>query len=189
MGDGYVGKTSLLERYTKNRFNTSYKATIGTDFSSKEVVVDNQLITLQIWDTAGQERFFSLGNAFYRGADGVVLTYDLTNRASFDNLQVWHDEFLITSGNKKIIPFIVVGNKSDINDVKVQPSVVTSWTTKNDIKDHVAVSAKTNENVDQMFNKLIQKMLQNGHNVDDYMDFPELPLKIDDNTLNSKCSC
>ncbi|AYV75892.1 MAG: putative Ras-related protein Rab7 [Terrestrivirus sp.] len=192
LGDSYVGKTSLLERYTKNKFNTSYKATIGTDFLSKEVIIENQLITLQIWDTAGQERFFSLGNAFYRGADGVVFAYDLTNRASFDNLQVWHDEFLVTSGSKKKIPFIIVGNKCDINnidDIKVQPSVVTSWITKNDIEDHVIVSAKTNENVDQMFNKLIQKMLQNGYNIHDYMDFPELPLKIDNNPPTSKCSC
>lgn len=189
LGDSYVGKTSLLERYTKNKFNTHYKATIGTDFLSKEIFIDNQLITLQIWDTAGQERFFSLGNSFYRGADGVILTYDLTKRASFDNLQVWYDEFLVTSGNKKSFPFIIVGNKCDIDDVKVQPSFVSSWMAKNDLTEHITVSAKTNENVDSMFIKLIKKILQTAPPADEYLDFPELPIKIEDNPPNTKCSC
>ena len=84
-----VGKTSLMNQYVHKRFSNQYKATIGADFLTKELMVDDKLVTLQIWDTAGQERFQSLGVAFYRGADSCVLTYDITDAKSFDNLDSW----------------------------------------------------------------------------------------------------
>lgn len=74
---------------------THQKATIGADFLTKEIVIDDRVVTMQIWDTAGQERFQSLGVAFYRGADCCVLTFDVTNNKSFDTLESWRDEFLI----------------------------------------------------------------------------------------------
>ena len=77
------------------KFSTSYKATIGADFLTKEVTVDDRIVTLQLWDTAGQERFQSLGVAFYRGADCCVLVYDVNSSKSFDTLDSWRDEFLI----------------------------------------------------------------------------------------------
>ena len=77
------------------KFSTSYKATIGADFLTKEVTVDDRIVTLQLWDTAGQERFQSLGVAFYRGADCCVLVYDVNSTKSFETLDSWRDEFLI----------------------------------------------------------------------------------------------
>ena len=74
-----VGKTSLMNQYVNEKFSTQYKATIGADFLTKEIMLDDKLVTMQIWDTAGQERFQSLGVAFYRGADACVLVYDITN--------------------------------------------------------------------------------------------------------------
>lgn len=94
LGDSGVGKTSLVAQYVHKRFSNQYKATIGADFMSKELQVDDRLVTLQIWDTAGQERFQSLGVAFYRGADCCVLVYDVNVLKSFDNLDNWHREFL-----------------------------------------------------------------------------------------------
>lgn len=79
LGDSGVGKTSLMHRYVNNKYSQQYKATIGADFLTKEVNVDDKVATMQIWDTAGQKRFQSLGVAFYRGADCYVLVYDLTN--------------------------------------------------------------------------------------------------------------
>ena len=78
-----------MNQYVHKRFSNQYKATIGADFLTKELMVDDKLVTLQIWDTAGQERFQSLGVAFYRGADSCVLTYDITDAKSFDNLDSW----------------------------------------------------------------------------------------------------
>ncbi|XP_042467607.1 ras-related protein Rab7-like [Zingiber officinale] len=89
-----VGKTSLMNQYVHKKFTQQYKVTIGADFVTKEILVDDRLVTLQIWDTAGQERFQSFGVAFYRGVDCCVLVYDVNVRRSFDTLDNWHDEFL-----------------------------------------------------------------------------------------------
>jgi len=95
LGDSGVGKTSLMNQYVNKKFSNQYKATIGADFLTKEVLVDDRLITMQIWDTAGQERFQSLGVAFYRGADSCVLVFDVNVAKTFENLDSWRDEFLI----------------------------------------------------------------------------------------------
>uniref|UniRef100_A0A453F894 Ras-related protein Rab7 n=1 Tax=Aegilops tauschii subsp. strangulata TaxID=200361 RepID=A0A453F894_AEGTS len=87
-----IGRSTPI--YVHNKFSQQYKATIGADFVTKEVLIEDRLVTLQIWDTAGQERFQSLGVAFYRGADCCVLVYDVNVNKSFDTLNTWHDEFL-----------------------------------------------------------------------------------------------
>merc|ERR1711908_4932 len=89
LGDSGVGKTSLMNQYVNKRFSGQYKATIGADFLTKEIMIDDKLVTIQIWDTAGQERFQSLGVAFYRGADACILVYDITNAKSFERLDMW----------------------------------------------------------------------------------------------------
>jgi Ras-related protein Rab-7A len=124
LGDSSVGKTSLMNMYVNKKFNNQYKATIGADFLTKEVMVthngDQRLVTMQIWDTAGQERFQSLGVAFYRGADACILVFDLTAPKSFDNLDTWREEFLVQSGpaDADTFPFVVLGNKCDLKDTR-----------------------------------------------------------------------
>merc|ERR1712205_189305 len=115
LGDSSVGKTSLMNQFVHRKFNAQYKATIGADFLTKEVMVDDRLVTMQIWDTAGQERFQSLGVAFYRGADSCVLVFDVHGLKSFENLDSWRDEFLIQASPKDPdnFPFVVLGNKID----------------------------------------------------------------------------
>ncbi|KAK6533587.1 hypothetical protein TWF694_002524 [Orbilia ellipsospora] len=122
LGDSGVGKTSLMNQYVNKKFSASYKATIGADFLTKEVLVDDRLVTMQIWDTAGQERFQSLGVAFYRGADCCVLVYDVNNQKSFETLDSWRDEFLIQASPRDAdsFPFVVIGNKIDVDDGKRQ---------------------------------------------------------------------
>ncbi|KAH7836311.1 hypothetical protein Vadar_034516 [Vaccinium darrowii] len=117
LGDSGVGKTSLMNQYVHKRFSQQYKATIGADFVTKELQIDDRLVTLQIWDTAGQERFQSLGVAFYRGADCCVLVYDVNVMRSFDTLDNWHEEFLKQANppDPKTFPFILLGNKIDID--------------------------------------------------------------------------
>merc|ERR1711907_196636 len=115
LGDSGVGKTSLMNQFVNRKFSNAYKATIGADFLTKEVMLEDKLVTMQIWDTAGQERFQSLGVAFYRGADACVLVYDITNQKSFEQLDSWRDEFLIQAGPRdpENFPFVVLGNKVD----------------------------------------------------------------------------
>merc|ERR1712130_339924 len=120
-GDSGVGKTSLMNKFVNDKFSKQYKATIGADFLTKEILIDDKLVTMQIWDTAGQERFQSLGVAFYRGADACILVFDLTSKKSFENLDTWREEFLVQSGpsDHDSFPFVVLGNKSDLKDSRV----------------------------------------------------------------------
>lgn len=127
LGDSGVGKTSLIQRYVNKKYTQQYKATIGADFSTKEVELEDinggkATATLQIWDTAGQERFQSLGVAFYRGADCCVLVYDVTNEKSFQRLKTWRNDFLLNSNvsNPESFPFVILGNKMDVDDSKKQ---------------------------------------------------------------------
>ncbi|CAB1321941.1 unnamed protein product [Coregonus sp. 'balchen'] len=121
LGDSGVGKTSLMNQYVNKKFSNQYKATIGADFLTKEVTVDDRLVTMQIWDTAGQERFQSLGVAFYRGADCCVLVYDVTAPNTFKTLDSWRDEFLIQASPRDPdnFPFVVLGNKIDLENRQV----------------------------------------------------------------------
>lgn len=118
-----------MNQYVNKKFSGSYKATIGADFLTKEVLVDDKVVTMQLWDTAGQERFQSLGVAFYRGADCCVLVYDVNNSKSFDTLDSWRDEFLIQASPRdpESFPFVVLGNKIDVEENKRMVRTVTRF--------------------------------------------------------------
>lgn len=123
LGDSGVGKTTLLQQYVSQKVSAHSKPTIGADFTKKEVMIDNSVVTLQIWDTAGQEKFQSLGYAFYRGADCCALVYDITNNKSFDNLTKWREGIIENAGcsDPNTFPFVLIGNKLDKeSDRKVQ---------------------------------------------------------------------
>jgi len=162
LGDSGVGKTSLMNQFVHKRFSNQYKATIGADFLTKEVVIDDKLVTLQVWDTAGQERFQSLGVAFYRGADACVLVYDITDAKSFDNLNSWMEEFLTHAdpANRDTFPFAVLGNKADLAPKRqVSAAKVAAWCASKVNVPHFETSAKESVNVDQAFQQLAQTAL------------------------------
>ncbi|XP_069574532.1 ras-related protein Rab-8B isoform X2 [Brachyistius frenatus] len=114
IGDSGVGKTCLLFRFSEDAFNTTFISTIGIDFKIRTVELDGKKIKLQIWDTAGQERFRTITTAYYRGAMGIMLVYDITNEKSFDNIRNWIrniEELAIDYG----IKFLETSAKSSIN--------------------------------------------------------------------------
>jgi len=161
LGNSGVGKTSLMNQYVNKKFSNQYKATIGADFLTKEVMVDDRLVTMQIWDTAGQERFQSLGVAFYRGADCCVLTYDVTDPESFKSLDSWRDEFLIQASPRdpENFPFVVLGNKVDLENRSVSARRAHQWCHgKNDIP-YFETSAKEAINVEQAFQTIAKNAL------------------------------
>jgi len=163
LGDSGVGKTSLMNQYVNRRFGTQYKATIGADFLTKEVMVDDRLVTLQIWDTAGQERFQSLGVAFYRGSDCCVLVYDVNSAQTFANLATWREEFLSQSSpsNPEKFPFVVIGNKIDLEHLRVVSSKkAQAWCQKMGNLPHFETSAKEAIRVDQAFQQVARLALQ-----------------------------
>jgi len=109
-----VGKSSLLLRFTEDMFNPSFISTIGIDFKVKTVDIDGKRVKLQVWDTAGQERFRTITTAYYRTAQGIILTYDVTNPESFGNLKMWAKA--IDQHAAKSVNRILVGNKCDLVD-------------------------------------------------------------------------
>ncbi|KAL9106586.1 MAG: hypothetical protein Q9227_008432 [Pyrenula ochraceoflavens] len=192
LGDSGVGKTSLMNQYVNKKFSTSYKATIGADFLTKEVLVDDRLVTMQLWDTAGQERFQSLGVAFYRGADCCVLVYDVNNSKSFETLDSWRDEFLIQASPRdpESFPFVVLGNKIDVEDSKRMISskrAMTFCQNKGDIP-YFETSAKEAVNVEQAFEIIARNALNQEENEEFGGGFED-PININIRDQNEGCAC
>uniref|UniRef100_A0AAZ3R9F0 Ras-related protein Rab-13 n=1 Tax=Oncorhynchus tshawytscha TaxID=74940 RepID=A0AAZ3R9F0_ONCTS len=114
IGDSGVGKTCVLFRFSEDAFNSTFISTIGIDFKIRTVELDGKKIKLQIWDTAGQERFRTITTAYYRGAMGIMLVYDITNEKSFDNIKNWIRN--IEEHASADVEKMVLGNKCDVND-------------------------------------------------------------------------
>lgn len=112
LGDSNVGKTSLVLRFVDNRFERSFISTMGMDFKTKELRLGNRAARVQIWDTAGQERFHAMVSAYYRGAQGALIVYDVCNAESFKNAAVWADK-LTGAGGGIDTKIALVGNKCD----------------------------------------------------------------------------
>lgn len=165
IGDGAVGKTSLRKRYLGEEFTEFYQQTIGSDFSIHKDQIGSNQVKFVIWDLAGQPRFFDVRRSFYRGSDGALIVCDVSNPDSFNNIKDWINEFWL-SNDKGPVPFIVVANKIDLQDlglktlstikVKKLVAVVNSETLKKygfGIKS-IFTSAKTGENVIKAFKML-----------------------------------
>lgn len=112
IGDSGVGKSNLLSRFTKNEFNLESKSTIGVEFATKSLKIDGKVIKAQIWDTAGQERYRAITSAYYRGAVGALLVYDVTRHVTFENVTRWLKE--LRDHTDPNIVVMLLGNKSDL---------------------------------------------------------------------------
>ncbi|XP_072349049.1 ras-related protein Rab-8-like isoform X2 [Scyliorhinus torazame] len=119
IGDSGVGKTCLLFRFCDDAFNTTFISTIGIDFKIKTVEFDGKKIKLQIWDTAGHERFRTITSAYYRGAMGIMLVYDITQEKSFDNVKNWIRD--IEEHASTDVERMILGNKCDVNEKRKVP--------------------------------------------------------------------
>lgn len=161
LGDGGVGKSSLIQRFVSNKFDPSLFHTIGVEFLNKDLEVDGGRYTLQIWDTAGQERFKSLRTPFYRGTDCCLLTFAIDDAQSFQNIAMWKKEFLYYADVKDPdnFPFVILGNKSDLGgDRKVNDPEARAWCEQNGGLPYFETSAKDAVNVDQAFVEAIRRV-------------------------------
>lgn len=116
IGNSSVGKSSLLLRFADDIFEDTYISTIGVDFKIRSLELDGKTIKLQIWDTAGQERFRSISHTYYRGAHGIIIIYDITDKKSFDDVVTWLSE--IESYGNENVRKLIIGNKIDLIDKK-----------------------------------------------------------------------
>lgn len=120
IGDSGVGKSNLLSRFTRNEFNLDSKSTIGVEFATRSIQVDSKTIKAQIWDTAGQERYRAITSAYYRGAVGALLVYDISKHQTYENVQRWLKELRDHADANIVI--MLVGNKSDLRHLRAVPT-------------------------------------------------------------------
>jgi Ras-related protein Rab-8A len=149
IGDSGVGKTCLLLRYANDSFSPTFITTIGIDFKIKNIDVEGTRIKLQIWDTAGQERFRTITTSYFRGAQGILLVYDVTDRRSFESIRNWISQ--IQQHADVHVNKILVGNKCDMLDEKVVSTEEGQKLAKEFGIDFWECSAKNDINVDDSF--------------------------------------
>ncbi|NWR10488.1 RB18B protein, partial [Paradoxornis webbianus] len=158
VGDSGVGKSSLLRRFTDGAFEPRLKPTVGIDFKVKKMVLDGRAVQLAIWDTAGQERFRTLTPSYYRGAQGVVLVYDVTRKDTFTGLGKWLNELEMHTTDSSTVKMLV-GNKTDKPDREVERKEGLQLARKHSLL-FIETSAKTEDGVQQAFVELVMKILQ-----------------------------
>jgi Ras-related protein Rab-8A len=186
IGDSGVGKSCLLLRFSDDSFTTSFITTIGIDFKIKTIELDGKRIKLQIWDTAGQERFRTITTAYYRGAMGILLVYDVTDEQSFQNIRNWIRNIEQHAADN--VDKILVGNKCDMESDKV-----VETTRGQALADEYGIkffetSAKNNVNVVESFTAIAKDIKKR------LMDSGTGPtgqggIKIDANTTGGKSKC
>lgn len=158
IGEYFVGKTSIISRFVEGVFDDTYQATIGFTFLSKTVSYQGKEYTLNIWDTSGSERHRAVAPNYYRGSDGCILVYDLSNPNSLEPLNFWYEEFqnLATKSGASAIPALLIGNKSDLPYDQATFDSAQQFAEKHDIKDHYKASALSGENVNTAFDALVR---------------------------------
>mmetsp|Transcript_8150 Transcript_8150/g.8163 ORF Transcript_8150/g.8163 Transcript_8150/m.8163 type:complete len:230 (-) Transcript_8150:87-776(-) len=194
LGDQGVGKTSIITRFMYDSFDKNYQATIGIDFLSKTMYLEDRTVRLQLWDTAGQERFRSLIPSYIRDSSVAVVVYDITNRASFLNTTKWIEDVRNERGNDVII--VLVGNKTDLSE-KRQVSVEEGEdrSSKEGIM-FIESSAKAGFNIKALFRKLANALpgmesAQTSPAASNLIDIKlSGPKPTEDGTVTaSKCAC
>ncbi|ORY43362.1 ras-domain-containing protein [Rhizoclosmatium globosum] len=156
LGEQSVGKTSLITRFMYDTFDNTYQATIGIDFLSKTMYLEDRTVRLQLWDTAGQERFRSLIPSYIRDSSVAVVVYDITNRASFQNTNKWIDDVRSERGGDVII--VLVGNKTDLSDKRQVSAEEGEKKAKEANVLFIETSAKAGYNVKALFRKIAQAL-------------------------------
>jgi len=156
VGESGVGKTCLLLRFTEDTFTSNHLTTIGIDFKVKILYIEDKLIKLQIWYTAGQERFRTVVNNYYKGAHGIILTYDVTNESSFENIRTWVK--LIDENAGGHICKVLVGNKTDSYNRRISKEQGQSLADEFKMQ-FFETSAKNNLNVKETFEYIAKEIL------------------------------
>ena len=157
IGDSQVGKSSILTRFVDGEFDENISCTIGVDYKSKILNIDDKSWNITIWDTAGQERFRSLSSCYYRGSHGIILVYDVTNQKSFDNLEIWINETMLHSTDENVIK-LLVGNKIDKDNRQITTNMGIEFAKKHEML-FIETSAKTIIGIEQTFMEIINKII------------------------------
>ena len=156
VGDSGVGKTNIMSKYLKNQFREDSKATVGVEFGSKQFTVENHQIKAQIWDTAGQERYKAITSAYYKGAKGAFVVYDITRKNTFETVNKWVSD--ISAASDKKITLILIGNKNDLEDQRQVTKEMGEEKAKELGLAFMETSACSGENLDKAFQLMINEI-------------------------------
>ena len=192
VGDSFVGKTNIMSKYLKDEFHEDSKATVGVEFGSKQFTIEGHSIKAQIWDTAGQERYKAITSAYYKGAKGAFVVYDITRKTSFESIDRWVND--LTAAADKKITIVVIGNKCDLED---QRQITKEQGEEKSAKLEVAfleTSALSGENLDKAFELMMNEIYKKCHeemlaeNDLEIIDRgKDINLKKNENTEKKKC--
>ena len=161
VGDSFVGKTNIMSRYLKNEFHDDSKATVGVEFGSKQFNIDGHTIKAQIWDTAGQERYKAITSAYYKGAKGAFVVYDITRKGSFESVEKWVND--LKAAADKSLTIILVGNKCDLEDQR-QVTKEQGEEKANHLElAFMETSAFSGENLEKAFELMIKQVYDKCH--------------------------
>ena len=161
IGDSYVGKTNIMSQYIKKEFNENSKSTIGVEFGNKIIKIDDKIIKAQIWDTAGQERYKSITSAYYKGAKGAFIVYDITSKTTFNSVDKWIQD-LNLYGDKNLT-LLLIGNKSDLEEKRQIKKEDGEEKAKSFGLGFIETSACTGENIDKAFDILLKEVCNKYH--------------------------
>ena len=158
VGDTNVGKTNIMSKYIKDQFNITSKSTIGVEFGTKILEIDNKKVKAQIWDTAGQERYKSITSAYYKGAKGAFIVYDITNKSTFESVDKWIKD--LNSYGDKNLTMLLIGNKSDLEDKRIINKEEGEEKAKSFELGFIETSAYNGDNIDQAFDIMLKEVLK-----------------------------
>eukprot|EP01130_Rhizamoeba_saxonica_P000333 TRINITY_DN1030_c0_g2_i1.p1 TRINITY_DN1030_c0_g2~~TRINITY_DN1030_c0_g2_i1.p1 ORF type:complete len:210 (+),score=52.90 TRINITY_DN1030_c0_g2_i1:50-679(+) len=188
LGESGVGKTSLLVRYVDGKFSLQTKSTIGADFLSKQLEIDDQGVTLQIWDTAGQERFAGLGSTFYRGSDGAIFVFDVSRVKTFEELAQWKQSFLIQVGQEgnDEFPMMIIANKIDRPDRVVTTQQIARFCEEQKMS-FIECSAKDDFNVSKAFEDITRIIIEKSD--PEHRNYNTVPIAPMEDDSGTDCEC
>ena len=161
VGDSSVGKTNIMSKYLKNEFHEDSKATVGVEFGSKQFTIEGHSIKDQIWDTAGQERYKAITSAYYKGAKGAFIVYDITRKNSFDSIDKWVND-LTASADKKLT-ILVIGNKCDLEDQRQVTKEQGEAKASSLQVAFLETSALSGENLNKAFEMMMNEIYKKSH--------------------------
>ena len=181
-----------MSKYLKNIFKEDSRATVGVEFGSKQFEIENRKIKAQIWDTAGQERYRAVTNAYYKGAKGAFIVYDVTRKETFDSVDRWISDIITTCD--KNLTIILIGNKSDLEDQRQISKQQGEEKAKIHQLAFLETSALSGENLEKAFNMLINEIYEKCKSEFENTDYlnlgdsvEEIQLKKDDSESENKC--
>ena len=191
LGDSGVGKTSIIQKFVNDKFSQNMLSTIGVDFQSKIIMIDNTKVKLKIWDTTGQERFKTLTSQYYNGADGALLIFDVTNKESFKRINFWMNEL---NEKKKLneLGLLLIGNKIDLVNKRIIDKEEAENFAKNNNLSYYETSALKNININNIIIDIAKQCLNNIKRNDENIinnSFNEKKMIIENIGGNKKKKC